>query len=276
MTRDCYWDSTEQRNAGIIHRRTRFRRASILMLHAQLPVGAMTYFDCARQNLYSLLAVVACCCLFGKASADQALLYDPEPPVDSAYLRIIHTGAHKSVDVHIDGRLRVNNLHADRPSDYVVLSPGKHELTLRAAGKSQIRDSTALTLESGQSVTIAYDALHSSEKPLIFNDKINANKLKAVLSVYNLDGKDGAFDILTADGKTAVFSGIAPEKSMTLSVNPVSAELILTNAGNKVARARIPIAMMAGATYSILLLPGAGGTPLIHFGLNKTERYKAQ
>ena len=247
-----------------------------LMPHNHLPVDAMLFFDYARRNLYSLLAVVVCCCLFGKVNADQALLYDPEPPVDSAYLRIIHTSAQGSVDVHIDGRLRMANLHSATPSAYIILSPGKHELTIRAAGKAQILVTTPLTLESGQSMTIAYDTLRASVKPLIFNDKINANNLKAMLSVYNLDGKDGAFDILTADRKMAVFSGIDSGKSMALSVNPVSVELILTKTGNKVARAKIPISMMAGATYSILLLPGDGGKPLIYIGQNKTERYTAQ
>lgn len=247
-----------------------------LKLYNHLHVDAMLFFDYVRRNLYSLLAVMMCCCLFGKVNADEALLYDPEPPVDSTYLRIIHTGAQRAVDVHIDGRLRMANLHSATPSDYIILPPGKHELTIRAAGKSQILVTTPLTLESGRSITIVYKALSASIKPLVFNDKLNANHLKAMLSVYNLNGKDGAFDILTADGKTTVFSGIDSGKNMDLSVNPISAELILTKTGNKVARGKIPISMIAGATYSILLLPKEGENPLIYIGQNKTERYTAK
>lgn len=236
----------------------------------------MLFFNYARRNLFSLLAMVVCCIFFGQANADQTSLYDPEPPGDSVYLRIIHTSTQGSVDIHIDGRLRISNLHSATPSTYLILPPGKHELTIRAAGKSHILVTTPLTLESGRSMTIAYDSLRDNSKPLIFNDKTNDNKLKAMLSVYNLDSKDGAFDILTADGKIAVFSGIDPGKSMALPVNPVSIELILTKTGNKIALAKIPLSMMASATYSILLLPGEGGKPLIYIGQNKTDRYTAQ
>lgn len=246
------------------------------MLYNHLHVDAMLFFECVRRNLYSLLAVMMCCCLFGKVNANEALLYDPEPPVDSTYLRIIHTGAQRTVDVLIDGRLRMANLHSATPSAYIILPPGKHELTIRAAGKSQILVTTPLTLETGRSMTIVYNALGTSIKPLLLNDKLNANHLKAMLSVYNLTGKNGTFDILTADRKTTVFSSIDPGENMDLSVNPISVELILTKTGNKVARGKIPISMIAGAAYSILLLPGEGENPLIYIGQNKTERYTAK
>ncbi|WP_190274092.1 alginate O-acetyltransferase AlgF [Gallionella capsiferriformans] len=236
----------------------------------------MLFIDYIKRNCSPLLAIVMCCCLFGKVNANEALLYDLEPPADSTYVRIIHTSAHRAVDVHIDGRMRMANLHSGTPSTYIILPPGKHELTIRAAGKSQILATSPLNIEGGQSMTIAYEALRTNVKPLVFNDKLNENHLKAMLSVYNLDSKNGTFDILTADGKTAVFSGIAAGKNMMLSVNPVSVNLILTKTGNKVARAKIPVSMMAGATYSILLLPGEGGDPLIYIGQNKTERYTTQ
>lgn len=201
------------------------------------------------------------------------LLYDPEPPADSAYVRVVNVGRDSAVDVLVDGKARLRNLAGGEAGDYLVLSAGKHTLALQPAGKSAIAVSTGVDVVSGRAMTVAFPALRNDTKPLVFEDKANANKLKAVLTLYHLDPKAGPLDVLSADGATKVFGGIAPGASSSLSVNPISIELIATKPGDKTALARTSVAMAQGGTYSILLLPGEGGKPSVRAIQNKVERY---
>ena len=48
-------------------------------------------------------------------------LYDPEPPADSAYVRVVTANHEERFDVHVDGKVRVKNLKAGSASEYMVL-----------------------------------------------------------------------------------------------------------------------------------------------------------
>ena len=61
------------------------------------------------------------------------LLYDPEPPVDSAYVRIVLASPTGVVDVLVDGRVRIQKLATGQASEYLVLAAGKHTIALHAA-----------------------------------------------------------------------------------------------------------------------------------------------
>jgi hypothetical protein len=151
-----------------------------------------------------------------------------------------------------------------------VLAAGKHTIALQAAGKSA---SAALDVIIGRAMTVAFPALRADAKPWIFEDKANANKLKAVLAVYQLDARPGSLDVLSADGNTKVFSALASGTSTSLQVNPVTIDLIAAKTGEKAALASLTLAMAPGGTYSILLLPGQGGKLSARAVQNKVERY---
>jgi len=70
-----------------------------------------------------------------------------------------------------------------------------------------------------------------------------------------------------------VFSGITYGTSKALSVNPIAVELIATKSGEKLAQANASLTLSQGATYSILLLPGAGEKLLARATQNRIERY---
>ena len=63
-----------------------------------------------------------------------ARLYDPEPPVDSGYVRIVLASPSAPVDLWVDGQPRISNLAAQQLSEYLVLIEGAHTLELHAAG----------------------------------------------------------------------------------------------------------------------------------------------
>lgn len=223
----------------------------------------------------SLFLAVAVAMLTPQALAAEGrsenLLYDPEPPVDSAYVRMIHVGHESPLEVLVDGKPRIRNLVSGEVSDYLVLPMGKHTIALQAAGKSTVRASAALEVESGRALTVAFTP--SGTRPLLFEDKANSNKLKAVLAVYRLDAKPGTLDVLSADGKVKVFSNVASGTSSQLSVNPITIELIAAKSGEKTAQARTTVSMSPGGTYSILLLPGEKGKLIARSVQNRVERY---
>ncbi len=202
-------------------------------------------------------------------------LYDPQPPADSAYVRVIVVNAEGSMDVQLDGKPRLQGLAAATASDYMVLKAGQHQLKVQGSGKSGSAE-IPLEIVAGRSVTVALPSLGADSKPLFFADKANTNKLKAVLTVYHLAPKAGAIDTLTADGNTKVFSGVAPGTSASLAVNPITIELQASKAGEKTALAKAPLTMAQGLTYSLLVLPGAPGDGdklVMKSSANALERY---
>jgi hypothetical protein len=202
----------------------------------------------------------------------QDQLYDQEPPADSSYVRVIHIVPDGTVDVLVDGSPRIHKLTSGTASEYLVLPAGKHTLALQTAGK--VRVSTGLEIDSGHLITMAFSSLRTDAKPLIFDDKANSNKLKAVLAVYNLDIKSGPLDLLTANGNARVFSNITPGTSTQLSVNPIpKIELIATKTGDKAVLARTNISMSPGGSYSLLLLPSSDAKLTVYAVQNKIERY---
>ena len=213
-------------------------------------------------------------CLSVVARAQPAgLLYDPEPPLDSAYVRVILASRDGAVDVMVDGRMRIQKLAAGEASEYIVLSAGKRTISVHPTGKSVAHLSTSLDVVRGRAMTVAFTALRADVAPVVFEDKANSNKLKALLAVYHLDSKAGPLDVLTADGNTKVFSNVAYGASSSIQVNPISIALMATKAGDKVSKASTSLAMTQGGTYSIFLLPGEGGKTVARALQNKIERY---
>ena len=207
------------------------------------------------------------------ATQPAGLLYDPEPPADSAYVRTLHASRDGNVDVVVDGRVRVKKLASGEASDYMVLSAGKHTVSVHLAGKNQAVFTMSLDVVRGRAMTVAFTSLKTDTVPIIFEDKANSNKLKALLAVYHLDPNIGKLNIFTADGSTKVFTDLAYGSPAFIQVNPISIELIATKLADKVALTKTSLVMNQGGAYSILLLPGGGGKLISSAIQNKIERF---
>jgi hypothetical protein len=218
-------------------------------------------------------AAIGVLMVFQVCSVTAAALYDPEPPANSAYLRIIHLNQTTALDVLVDGKLRQKALPSGEAGEYLVLTMGKHTLSLHAIGQKVALVSANIEVESGHAMTVAFLNPKTKAKPLIFEDKTNSNKLKAVLAVYHLSLQSGALDFLTADGKTKVFINLGQGTTQQLAVNPISVELTATVSGSQTPVARTQVEMSAGASYSIIVLKGADGKIMARTTQNKVERY---
>lgn len=223
--------------------------------------------------LKSVLGALLAGLSFVAGAQPTGLLYDPEPPVDSSYVRVILASREGAVDILVDGRPRIQKLAAGEASEFMVLAAGKHSIAVHPAGKPMAHLSTTLDVVRGRAMTVAFTALRTDTAPIVFEDKTNANKLKALLAVYHLDAKSGPLDVLTVDGNTKVFSGVTYGTSKSVLVNPITIELIAAKSGDKVAQASAALAMTQGGTYSVLLFSGAGGKLLARAVQNKIERY---
>lgn len=210
---------------------------------------------------------------FATFAQPAGMLYDPEPPADSAYVRVVHTGLGTAVDVLVDGRIRSKKLVSGEASEYLVFKAGKHIVALHPAGKSGPLTTATIEAVSGRATTVAFTTPKPDVAPVMFEDKANLNKLKALLAVYHLDPKIGSLDVFTADGATKVFSGLVYGGSASIQVNPISIDLIAVKSGDKVAQTKVSLAMTQGGTYSLLMLPGPDGKLTSSAAQNKTERF---
>jgi alginate O-acetyltransferase complex protein AlgF len=203
-------------------------------------------------------------------------LYDPEPPADSAYVRVLIVNSDAPIDVVVDGRPRSQKLNAGEVGDYMVLTAGKHVIALQPSGKTAVATSYNLEVVKGKAMTLAFTSLKAGAAPTIFEDKANTNKLKSLVAAYHLDSKAGALDVLTADGSTKVFTNLAFGASSSIQVNPISVELIASKSGETSSQTLPPktmLSMAQGATYSVFLMPNSQGKLTARTAQNKTERY---
>lgn len=227
----------------------------------------------SRTFFHRVFAVLLVCWAAAASAQPTGLLYDPEPPAESAYVRVIQATREGVVDVLIDDRSRIQKLGPGEASEYMVLAAGKHTIALHLTGKQSAQLTTTLEVVRGRATTVAFTSLKSDSTPIIFEDKANSNKLKALLTAYHLTDKAEPLDVLTLDGKTKVFSSVAYGASASIHVNPISIDLMAAKVGEKTPQARTSLAMSQGGTYSVLLLPGEGGKLVAKSVQNKIERY---
>jgi alginate O-acetyltransferase complex protein AlgF len=211
-------------------------------------------------------------------------LYDPEPPADSAYVRLLSMGNHGQFDVLVDDKIHASKITAGEVSDYLVLVGGKRTIKLQASAKGQTLVQYSLDVPKGKALTLVFTAVTGNGSttnavPKIFEDKANTNKLKALVTAYHLDGNVGAIDVLTADGSTKVFSNLGFGSSNSIQVNPITVELIAAKLGSNTSALNskpAALTMTQGATYSVFFLPDAQGKMIARSLQNKTERYVAK
>ena len=204
------------------------------------------------------------------------VLYDPEPPADSAYVRVLLASREGMVDVMVDGRPRIQKLMSGEASQYMVITAGQHNIAVYPTGKSTAYFNAAFEVIKGRAVTLAFTTLGAGVAPVRFEDKANSNRLKALLVVYNLDVKVGALDVLASNGSVKVFSNVGYGTSVSVPVNPISIDLIAVRVGDNAPLTQVSLAMTQGATYSIFLLPGANGKSIARTLQSNTERYIAK
>lgn len=90
-------------------------------------------------------------------------LYDPQPPANAAYVRVL-VGGSQAVDVLIDQQAKASKVPAARPSSYMLVSPGAHQLTIRAGGN---RVHVPLNVVPSRFFTVLLSEVQADAKPVV-------------------------------------------------------------------------------------------------------------
>jgi alginate O-acetyltransferase complex protein AlgF len=146
-------------------------------------------------------------------------LYNPAPPADSAFVRLINATPNAS-SAAIDDASLAEHLKPAQASAYRIFKQGTHTLV-----SGNIK--TKLTLEAGG----FYSAALLAGRWWINADRSASSLTQSRLSAYNLSKVDVA--IKTSDGKLAVWNKLQPEHYDMMAVNPIKIKLAV-NAGAQI------------------------------------------
>ena len=204
------------------------------------------------------LALLAAAALAAPALAQESL-YGPQPPRDSAWLRVVNAlPAEASVQADSKPPQALGTARQQRIGAYTVVEAVENravKLSARTAGRSATLD---LPLKPGTYTTALLSAGPDGAPVLhAWTDTSEFNQLRARLSFYNaVPGCPGA--ALTMEGGAAIMKDVAPNTAAMRSVNPVATTLQAGCPGG----ASAPVAlegMEAGGLYSVWLMPDGQG-----------------
>jgi hypothetical protein len=201
-------------------------------------------------------------------------LYEPEPPSNSSYIRIIHAGSVDSYDVSVDGIKRIRNLKSENASQYLILASGSHQIKMMNISHPEKIIITSVAVIPGHSFTYAFLDYADIKKPVIFEDIAISNRLKTQLTVYNLSSNMNKIDLETADGKLTIFNAIDKYTSKYLAVNPIEAIVQLVKSENKKVISKQSLKLVAGTNFSVFLLSTRLGQPVTSQLLSSVEKYQ--
>lgn len=187
-----------------------------------------------RSLLVGALALAASI-LLPKAMAQDGL-YEPSPPADSAFVRVLNAPA-ASI-----GPKRVA-APAGGASAYVVAPQG--EVTVQAGGRTQ-----KFSVQAGRFYSVAV----RGDRLALLVDPPAENRAKALLVLYNLGGAAG-LALKTADGKTAVIEGVKSGASGSRAVNGVTVDLAVF-AGPKKLGTLPGVKLERGRAYAVVVTSG--------------------
>jgi len=163
----------------------------------------------------------------------QAGLYEPAPPANSAFVRVLNAPTATLGDKTVSAE-------KNAASPYVVIPQGDFTAKLGTlTGK--------LKVEAGK----FYSVIQNGSKLVLLTDPSADNRAKALLVIYNLS-KNASIDLKTADGKTAVVSGVKPGESGNRAVNGITVDLAAFS-GDKALGTLKGVKLERGNAYALVL-----------------------
>ncbi|MCA9835258.1 MAG: alginate O-acetyltransferase AlgF [Trueperaceae bacterium] len=190
-------------------------------------------------------------CLLGVLAfaAAQDGLYAPEPPANSAFVRVANALSSGSAFSSQLGSAGFSELGFGGVSSYQVVPEGSYDFA--AAGSS-----ASLSISAGNFYTVAVIDNGSGAHIVLLKDPSNSNMAKSLLVLYNLSGL-ATTHMKTADGAQAVISDVGSDTLGSIVVNPISVELA---AFSDASIAAFPAELERGAAYSLFVM-GSAGSP---------------
>ena len=148
-----------------------------------------------------------------QAAGDEAL-YDPAPPPNSAFVRVIDARGQGNMQVTV-GQAAVT-VPATGVSPYIIVPQGEQDVALST-------QSSKVNLSAGKYYTIAL-FLNGSTQPTLLEDQILTNPAKSGVYVYNFSDAS-SLKLYAPQPKVAVVENLKPGTSAFKSVNAVTVQL---------------------------------------------------
>lgn len=208
-------------------------------------------------NLSRWLIVTTLFWTIAGLAQDEELYPDP-PPADAAFVRTVN--ALPDAQTPVLGERSFPEVAPNTASDYYVVLQG--EAQLEAADISE-----TLSIDAGKFYTLALHMGAAGPAATLLEDALNDNRAKSVVSLYNLS-ELASLELKTADGETAVVSGVAPLTTASVQVNPVAVNLAVFGGETAVAELG-EVALERGALYSAIVL-GPADAPTLLWELSET------
>jgi alginate O-acetyltransferase complex protein AlgF len=194
------------------------------------------------------------------AEAQDAALYDPAPPPNSSFVRII--------DARGEGNLQatIGNVSVTVPetgvSPYVVVPAGEQDVTLSS-------DAGKVTVDAGKYYTIAF-FVGGSPAPALLEDEVLDNPAKSGVYLYNFSDEPSV-KLFAPQPNVAVVDDIKPGASAFRAVNAVTVDLAVM-AGDQTVASFDKLALKRRSAMSFVVF-GAGEAPATAVAVvNETSR----
>lgn len=175
------------------------------------------------------------------ASADEAALYAPTPPADSAFVRVINASTSDDLNITLSGSEPVASEEA-RVSSYSVLKEGAHTLALGDAENT-------LDLEAGNYYTVAItaDGTHKVIKDIFVEDPT-----KAALHFYNFSTE--TVSLTSPSYGATIFENIESNDGTARDINAVTFDLAITNTDGDVVQELPEVSLKRRQGTSIVVI----------------------
>lgn len=183
------------------------------------------------------------------ARADDAALYGPDAPPNSAFIRVVNASANPDLDAQV-GDKQIDGISAWSASEFEFLPAGAQKISAGAAQQS-------LQLQADH----YYTAVVDGERMHLFDNSAYDNRLKALVILYNLTDKD-ALTLRTGDGGTTVVEAVAREGFGLRQVNAARAKLAVFAGDARIAETPA-LTMARGKAYSVFAIGPSAAPRLV-------------
>ncbi|WP_181702170.1 alginate O-acetyltransferase AlgF [Chthonobacter albigriseus] len=180
------------------------------------------------------------------ALAQDAGLYDPAPPADSAFVRFVDASLKGDGTGSVDGAPL--DLSGDGVSSFVVVKSGEHSVTYGDATASAAFD-------AGNYYTVVFN--EAGQGPVVIKDEVLTNPAKAGLHFYNLTGEAG-LSLAAPKQKVAIFENVGPGEMKFRPVGAVDVDLAVESGGKTVVDVG-SVKLERRAAKSVLVVASAAG-----------------
>lgn len=169
-------------------------------------------------------AYVLFLCLFTlahSAGASEASLYAPEPPANSAFVRIIDASIEGNATVALD-EFDIKPAHAERVTNYRVENKGDHLLTING-------HQTRFSMDAGNYYTMLFSPDNTFT---LIKDNNEDTPSKAKIFFYNVTSGEASLSAPAFDA--VLFDEIAPKSSNSREINAVTFGLAVSVDGKEI------------------------------------------